>query len=132
MKSLFKLIGNLIRGFWHGLTVFRVSISNIIFLVLIIFFFSIIFYDSEKALPDKAALMLSLQGDIVIQKTQTVLSGSLFGEPARQETLLKDVIDDIDYAGDDERIQMLVLNLRDMGGAGISKHPSKMLEQTKN
>jgi protease-4 len=121
MKSFFKIIGNLIRGLWHGLTVCRVIIGNLIFLVLIGFFFSIFFYDREPVLPDEAALVLSLKGDIVIQKTQTVLSGSLFGEPAQQETLLKDVIDAIDYAGNDKRIQVLVLNLRDMGGAGISK-----------
>jgi protease-4 len=121
MKSLFKIIGNIFRGLWHGLTMARLVIGNLIFLVLIVFFFSVIFYDSEQALPDEAALVLSLQGDIVIQKTQTVLSGSLFGEPVRQETLLKDIIDAIDYAGNDTRIQVLVLNLRDMGGAGISK-----------
>jgi protease-4 len=121
MKFLFKIIGNLIRGFWHGLTVFRVIIGNLIILALIVFFFSIIFYDSEKDLPDEAALVLSLQGDIVIQKTETVFSGRLLGESTREETLLKDVIDAVDYAGNDKRIQMLVLDLRDMGSAGISK-----------
>ena len=121
MKSLFKLIGNLIRGFWNGLTVLRIAVGNILFLVLIILLISIFFYDSEKDLPDKAALVLSLQGDIVIQKTETVFSGRLFGEPTEEETLLRDVIDAIDYAKDDERIQVLVLDLRDMGAAGISK-----------
>jgi protease-4 len=121
MKSFFKIIGNLIRGLWHGLTVCRVIIGNLVFLVLIVFFFSILFYDSEQALPDEAALVLSLKGDIVIQKTQTLPSGSLFGESSQQETLLKDVIDAVDYAGNDKRIQVLVLNLRDMGGAGVSK-----------
>jgi protease-4 len=121
MKFLFKVIGNLIRGFWHGLTVFRVIIGNLIILALIVFFFSIIFYDSEKDLPDEAALVLALQGDIVIQKTETVLSGRLLGESTREETLLKDVIDAVDYAENDKRIQMLVLDLRDMGSAGISK-----------
>ena len=111
----------MIRGLWHGLTLCRVIIGNLLFLVLIVFFFSIIFFDSGKDLPDEAALVLSLQGDIVIQKTETVLSGSLFGEPTQKETLLKDVIDAIDYAGNDKRIQVLVLNLRDMGAAGISK-----------
>ena len=121
MKFLFKVIGNLIRGFWHGLTVFRVIIGNLIILALIVFFFSIIFYDSEKDLPDEAALVLALQGNIVIQKTETVLSGRLLGESTREETLLKDVIDAVDYAENDKRIQMLVLDLRDMGSAGISK-----------
>jgi protease-4 len=96
MKSFFKIIGNLIRGLWHGLTVCRVIIGNLVFLVLIVFFFSILFYDSEQALPDE-------------------------GESSQQETLLKDVIDAVDYAGNDKRIQVLVLNLRDMGGAGVSK-----------
>jgi len=121
MKSLFKVIGNLIGGFWHGLSVCRVIIGNLIFLALIVFIFSIIFYDSAKDIPDEAALVLSLQGDIVIQKTETVLSGRLFGESTREETLLKDIIDVIDYAGNDKRIQILVLDLRHMGGAGISK-----------
>ncbi len=121
MKSLFKLIGNLFRGFWNGLTVVRITISNIIFLVLIIFFVAILFSDREKDIPDKVALVLALQGDIVIQKTDTVLSGPLLGEPTREETLLRDVIDAIDYAVNDERVQLLVLDLRDMGSAGISK-----------
>jgi len=68
MKSLFKVIGNLLHGFWHGLTICRVVIGNLIFLALIVLFFSIVFFDSEKDLPDEAALVLSLQGDIVIQK----------------------------------------------------------------
>ena len=121
MKTIFKFFGNLIRGFWNGLTVVRVTISNIIFLLLMIFFFSILLSDTEKDLPDKAALVLALQGDIVIQKTGTVPSGWLFGETAQEETLLRDVIDAIDYAINDERIQMLVLDLHDMGGAGFSK-----------
>jgi protease IV len=121
MKNLFKLIGNIIRGFWHGLTVCRVVIGNLIFLALIIFFFSIIFESGKTDLPDRAALVLSLQGDVVIQKTETVLSGGLFGDSSRDETLLKDVIDAIDYAGNDERIELLVLDLREMGAAGISK-----------
>ena len=121
MKTLFKFIGNIIGGFWRGLTVCRVAIGNLIFLAVIIFLFSIIFYDSEKDLPEEAALVLSLQGDLVIQKTETVLSGRLFGESTQQETLLKDVIDAIDHAQSDKRIQVLVLDLQDMRAAGISK-----------
>ena len=121
MKSLFTVIGNLLKAFWRGLTVCRIVIGNLIFLALIVFFFSIIFYDSETDLPDRAALVLSLQGDLVIQKTETLLSGRLLGESTREETLLKDVIDAIDYAKNDERIQVLMLDLHDMGGAGLSK-----------
>jgi protease-4 len=121
MKQLIAAIRYFIGGFWRGLSVCRVIVGNLIFLALLIFILSIFFYDSEKALPEKAALILSLQGDIVIQKTETVFSSRLLGEPKLEETLLKDVIDVIDYAGDDQRIQALVLDLRDLGGAGTSK-----------
>lgn len=121
MKLLMKAIRFFIGGFWRGLSVCRVIIGNLIFLALLILILSIFFYDSEKALPEKAALILSLQGDIVIQKTETVLSGRLLGEPKQEETLLKDVIDVIDYARGDQRIRALVLDLRDMGNAGTSK-----------
>jgi protease-4 len=121
MKTLFKFIGSIMRGFWNGLTVCRVVIGNLIFLALLIFFLSVIFYDSEEDLPDKAALVLSLQGDIVIQKTATVFSGRLVGETTREETLLKDIIDAIDHAATDERIQALVLDTREMRAVGVSK-----------
>ena len=69
MKSLLKALGYLIRGFWQGLSVCRVIIGNLLFLALIILFLSIFFYDGKNEIPDAAALILSPQGDIVIQKT---------------------------------------------------------------
>ncbi|UCD80420.1 MAG: S49 family peptidase, partial [Desulfobacterales bacterium] len=121
MKTLFKTIRYLISGFWRGLSVCRVIAGNLIFLALIIFLIAIFFYDAEKDFPDRAALILSLRGDIVEQKTETVLSNQLFGEAAREEMLLKDIIDVIDFAADDQRVQALVLDLNDLGRAGISK-----------
>jgi len=121
MKTLIKAIRYFISGFWRGLSVCRVIVGNLIFLTLVILLISLFFYDREKDLPDRAALILSLKGDIVIQKTETMLSSRLLGEASREETLLKDVIDVIDYAGDDQRIQALILDLGDMGGAGPSK-----------
>jgi len=111
----------LISGFWHGLSVCRVVAGNLLFLALIIFLISIFFYDAGKGFPGRAALILSLRGDIVEQKTETMLSNRLFGEAAREETRLQDVIDVIDYAAEDQRVQALVLDLNDLGRAGISK-----------
>jgi protease-4 len=121
MKSLVKTIRWLISGLWQGLSICRVIVGNLIFLALIILFLSIFFYDGKKDLPDKAALLLALQGDIVIQKTETMLSSRLMGEATREETLLKDIIEVIDHAKDDQRVQALVLDLHDMGNAAISK-----------
>ena len=121
MKSLFKAFQYVIRGFWQGLSACRVIVGNLIFLALIVLFLSILFYDGQKDLPDQAALILAPQGDIVIQKTETILSSRLMGEASRKETLLKDIIDVIDHAKDDQRVKVLVLDLHDMGNAAISK-----------
>ena len=121
MRSLFKAIRYLFSGFWHGLTVCRVVVGNLIFLALIIFLLSIFIPDSDSDFPDQAALVLSLQGNIVEQKTETVLSNRIFGEAAQDEMRLRDIIDVVDHAGKDPRIQALVLELRNLGRAGISK-----------
>jgi protease-4 len=121
MKSLLKAFGYVIRGFWQGLSVCRVMVGNLIFLALIIFFLAIFFYGDKKDIPDEAALILSPQGDIVIQKTETMLSSRLMGKASREETLLKDIIDVIDHAKDDQRVKALVLDLQDMGSAASSK-----------
>jgi len=121
MKSLFKALLYVIRGFWQGLSACRVIVGNLIFLALVVLLLSILFYDGQKDLPDQAALILGPQGDIVIQKTETMLSSRLMGEASRKETLLKDIIDVIDHAKDDQRVKVLVLDLHDMGNAATSK-----------
>ena len=50
-----------------------------------------------------------------------MLSSRLMGEASRKETLLKDIIDVIDHAKDDQRVKLLVLDLHDMGNAATSK-----------
>ena len=107
--------------FWNSVTVVRRFVGNLLFLLLVIFFISILFFDGEEDVPDDVALILSPDGDIVEQKTETVMSSALFGDAAKKETPLKDIIDVIDFAKDDDRIQVMVLDLRKMTGAGISK-----------
>ena len=107
--------------FWNSVSLLRRIVGNLLFLLLIIFFIAIIFFDSREEVPDGAALILSPEGNIVEQQTESMLTSDLFGDAAREETLLKDVIDVIDFAKDDERIEVLVLDLRKMGKAGMSK-----------
>ncbi|MGW8302882.1 MAG: signal peptide peptidase SppA [Desulfobacterales bacterium] len=107
--------------FWNSVSALRRIVGNLLFLLLIIFFVAIAFFDSGEDVPDGAALILSPQGNIVEQQTESVLASNIFGDAAREETLLKDVIDVIEFAKDDERIELMVLDLRKMGKAGISK-----------
>ncbi len=121
MKGLMSKFHRLLSVFWEGVSAFRRFIGNILFLALVIFFIYIFFLDRDRSVPDGSALIFSPFGNIVEQKKETVLSNQLLGDIATEETLLKDIIDVIDYAKDDHRIKALVLDLRNMRGAGPSK-----------
>jgi protease-4 len=114
-------IRRFLSTFWNSVSVLRRIVGNLLFLLLIIFFIAVVFFDSGEEVPDGAALILSPQGNIVEQQTQSMLASDLFGDAAREETLLKDVIDVIEFAKEDERIEVMVLDLRKMGKAGVSK-----------
>lgn len=121
---MYKPKGKILRFFgffWNSVSVLRRIVGNLLFLLLIIFFIAFVFFDSGEDVPDGAALILSPEGNIVEQQTESMLASDLFGDAAREETLLKDVIDVIDFAKDDERIEALVLDLRKMRKAGLSK-----------
>jgi protease IV len=107
--------------FWNSISAMRRFVGNLLFLLLVVFLIALVFFESGNEVPEGAALILSPEGNIVEQKTETMLSSDIFGGAAQEETLLKDIIDVIDYAEDDERIELMVLDLRKMGGAGISK-----------
>lgn len=107
--------------FWNSISAMRRFVGNLLFILLVVFLIALVFFRGKDEVPEGAALILALEGNIVEQKTETMLSSDIFGDAAREETLLKDIIDVIDYAKDDERIELMVLDLRKMGGAGISK-----------
>jgi len=107
--------------FWNSVSAARRTVGNLLFLLLIVFLIAVVFFDGEEDVPEGVALILSPEGNIVEQKSETMLSSDIFGEAAKDETLLKDIIDVIDFAKEDERVEVLVLDLRKMKGAGISK-----------
>ena len=107
--------------FWNTVSALRRFVFNLLFLFLVLFLIGVIFFDSDEDVPEGVALILSPEGNIVEQKSETLPSSLIFGEPAKDETVLKDIIDVIDYAKEDDRIEVLVLDLRKMRGAGISK-----------
>ena len=118
IKSFFRSLRRILRLFWEGVSIVRRFVGNLLFLLLVILFFSLFLFGGGREVPDGAALILSPSGVIVEQKTPSMLSGELLGDGVQAETLLKDIIDVIDYAKDDQRIKLLVLDLRKMAGAG--------------
>jgi protease-4 len=108
---------------FRGLDITRRVVLNLIFWALVIAVVVVLLRDSTPEVPDSAALVLSPRGAVVeqldgdpLERLQEQLTGG--GGP---QTLLKDLLDSISAARDDERIKALYLDLDSLGGIGMSK-----------
>ena len=113
--GLFRRLLDLLDGF-------RRLVLNLLFLLLlVVLLFAIFGPSSHPVVPDGAALVLDVSGDLVEQRSPaealaTVLDGGL-----TSETVLQDAVDAVDAAAKDERIASIVLQLDGMGAADIPK-----------
>ena len=113
-------VSRLIKALWNSVTLIRHVIGNLLFLLVVILLLILLLFDSAPEVPEDVALIVSPSGNIVEQKSGYVPMDLVFGRVAH-ETLLKDIVDGIDYAKDDDHIKAMVLDLDSMYGAGITK-----------
>jgi len=120
MKGFFRGIGRVIDGL-------RTLIGRLLFLVVIgVVLYLLVSGPAKVRVPDQAALVLAPTGMIVEQRSQPGFGDALLGPAALQHTVLQDMLDALDRAADDKRINSLVLHLDDM--AGISPANLETLE----
>ncbi|WP_078084602.1 signal peptide peptidase SppA [Microbulbifer mangrovi] len=116
-----------IRGFFGAIggaiTWLRRVFTNLLFLLLLLFIGMAIFGGEERiTVPQGAALKVAPGGYLVDEVSQPSGVPAFFGGPATPpETRVKDLVDAIDRAANDNRIAALVLELDHLGGASLSK-----------
>jgi protease-4 len=118
---------SLFLGLWSILNFSRKLFFNLIFIGLFIGLLMFLFQNDGKiTVPADSALVLKLQGDLVIQK-QGIDPFEQFMQEAfdesndKPEVLLQDVLLTIDNAKQDQRIKTLVLDLHQFNGGGLDK-----------
>ncbi|MDR3629815.1 MAG: signal peptide peptidase SppA [Desulfocapsaceae bacterium] len=127
MKGLFRAIFAVFRFLARLLSILRSTLFNLLLLACILLIISSFFTTTkESVLRDRSALVLAISGNIVEEKRITdpineLLSESIGLKDIPRETLLQDVVDAIRAAAIDPRISCLVLNLENMGKAGIDQ-----------
>ncbi len=121
MRTVLKSIGRILNTFWKGVTVLRRVFLNLLFIALVVLVIVILLSGIQDRLPSGAALVLAPVGKIVEQSTETLLVDRFYGTTTGAETVLRDLIDGIDAAGNDPKIKILVLDLEKLEGAGISQ-----------
>jgi protease-4 len=117
-----RAIRRLLHWIWLGLD----GLRKILHLLLLLLIFGVIGSLFSRPIPfvaDQAALVIAPQGPLVEQFTgdpfERALADTLRQGPV--ETRLRDVVDAIDAARDDERISSLYLDLGGLEGGGTAK-----------
>jgi protease-4 len=113
----------ILRSSWGFIDAARRTVVNLLFLAIVVVLLVMAFSSDEPEIADTAALVVAPKGQLVEQlsaKTFDRIIDEASGQ-ATPETLLKDVVDAIEAAGDDDRIKVLVLNLNSFNGARLTK-----------
>jgi protease-4 len=110
-----------LRALWHLLTTVRNVVLNLLFLLLLLGTLLLWLSSPRDEYPEGAALIFNPDGDIVEQRSEPFLTDTISGRSVSQETLLRDVIDVIDHAAADPKIDAMVLDPKQLGAVGISK-----------
>ncbi|AYA64212.1 signal peptide peptidase SppA [Alteromonas sp. RKMC-009] len=117
----------LFTGLWTVLNFARKLVFNLIFLVLLIgVIIAISSSEDPISVKPDSALLLQLNGNLVIEKEQvdpfSQFMQEAFGEePENPEVLVRDVVKVLDNAKQDSRIKALILDLSGLQGGGLDK-----------
>lgn len=119
--SPFKAVGQGFKLFWKAVDSSRRFVINFIFLFIVIIIVSSMFSSSGIKVEEKTALMLDFKGAMLEQHegsgTDTLIA-ELQGEN-KKSTQLRDILQVIDAAAKDPKINNAVLMLDGMQGAGL-------------
>ncbi|MET0535940.1 MAG: signal peptide peptidase SppA, partial [Steroidobacter sp.] len=118
MKAIAAILGFV----WRGLDGLRKVLHLVVLLVLFLIVGAAL-SPNIPIIPAKSALVVAPQGAIVEQLAGDPLERAVaeaYGQD-RPETLLRDLVDGIDAARDDKRIELMVLDLGSLQGGGIAK-----------
>jgi len=106
-------------GFWRGLTAFRIAVFNILFLIVLALLVRMIFFPADEIVVDPSnTLVIAPNGFIVEEYTGTPLDRALdeaLGQDV-PETRLRDILDALEYAADDDDIVQVLLRTDELWG----------------
>lgn len=117
-----NVFARLFSAIWSGVD----GIRKVLHLLLLLFIFVLVFgamQDTPLVLPDRAVLVVRPYGFLVEQYEGDPFDRALaeLAGDGRPQTLVQDVIDALDYAKDDDRIEVVYLELSSLMGGGLAK-----------
>ena len=126
MKKLILAIFNVLKYVGRFFTFIRNFLLNVLLLLVVVAIVFAFIPREVAQVPIGAVLRLDISGDIVEEKKLLNSVEKLFGESfsldvPEPETALQDILDIINNSATDDRIAVLLLNLKDMTNAGLNQ-----------
>lgn len=126
MKDLIISVFNIFKYTGRFFTLIRNFFLNLLLLLVFIAIIMAFIPGEVLQVPPGTVLRLDISGDIVEEKKllnslETLLEESFTPDVPKRETALQDILDIINEAASDDRIAVLLLNLKDMGHAGMNQ-----------
>lgn len=114
ISRLFGFLGKILTAIRHLFTIMVV--------ILLISGLSQIASNGVQPIPEEGALYLAPSGVLVDQKTLVdPIEQLVYQNTAPKETLVRDIVDAVNYAQEDDRITHIILDTDYMSGASLSK-----------
>ncbi len=107
----------------RGLDVFRRVVANLLFVIVLIVLIVVLRGDAAPSVKSDSALVVAVYGDLVEEHEGDSLQQALdrmAGAPPSQ-TRVRDVVKALDHAREDDRVELVLLELTRMGGGQLSK-----------
>ena len=126
MKDLITSIFNIFKYIGRFFTFIRNFLMNMLLIIIFIAIIIALIPREISLVPRGTVLRLDISGDIVEEKRLLSSLEKLFKEPfsfslPQPETALQDILDVINMSAKDDSISVLLLNLKDMGHAGMNQ-----------
>ena len=129
-----NMLGRLFSAIWGGVDGFRKVLHLVLLLIVFVLFFGAM-QDTPLALPDRAVLVIQPYGFLVEQIEGDPFDRALaeLAGDGKPQTLVQDIVDALKFAKEDDRIEVVHLELSSLIGAGLSKlqHLSAAIEDFK-
>jgi len=129
-----NIVVRMFSAIWSGAN----GLRKVLHLLLLVFVFLMFFgalSDAPPLLPDKAALVVRPYGFLVEQIEGDPFDRALaeLAGDGKPQTLVRDIVEALNYAKDDDRIEVVYLELSSVLGAGLSKlqHVAAAIEDFK-
>ena len=121
-KPKSNLFVRILRGIWRGLDSVR-KVTHLFLMLFVLGVFLGTLSGSAPSLPRSAVLSIAPTGTLVEELAGTAFDRAVAEvlESGTPQTLMRDVVDALEYASTDERIKGVHLDLSAFGGGSIAK-----------